>query len=60
MCVGDYCLQLLHLLVGTATHHTCQGHFAICQCKHNFVMWADGGVRDVFVLELYGIGESLC
>ena len=59
VCVGDYCLQLLHLLVGTATHHAYQGRFTICQCKHNFVLWADGGVSYVFVLELYGVGESL-
>ena len=47
VCVGDYCLQLLHLLVGTATHHAYQGRFTICQCKHNFVLWADGGVSYV-------------
>ncbi len=59
VCIGDYCLQLLHLLVGTATHHACQDRFTIRQCKHNFVLWADGGVSYVFVLELYGVGESL-
>jgi hypothetical protein len=46
-------------LVGTATHHAYQGRFTICQCKHNFVLWADGGVSYVFVLELYGVSESL-
>ena len=59
MCIGDYSLQLLHLLIGTATHHACQSCLAIRQREHYFVMWADGGVSDVFVLELDGIGESL-
>ena len=59
VCIGDYCLQLFHLLAGTATHHASQGRFTIRQCEHNFVVWADGGVSYVFVLELYGVGESL-
>ena len=54
MCVGDYCSQLLHLLVGTTTQHACQGRLTICQCKHDFVLWADGRVSIIFVLELYG------
>jgi hypothetical protein len=52
VCISDYSLQLFHLLIGTTTHHACQGCLAICQRKHYFVMWADGGVCDVFVLEL--------
>ena len=35
------------------------GFGAIGQCAHDFVMLRDSGVRDIFVLELYRVTESI-
>ena len=35
------------------------GFGAIGQSAHDFVIWRDSGVRDIFVLELYRVTESI-
>jgi hypothetical protein len=49
----NYLLQVLHgLRVSGFARYSLGGFGAICQCVHHFVGVCDGGVGDLFVLEL--------
>jgi hypothetical protein len=46
-------LQVLHGLRGSGfACHSLDGFDTICQCMHHFVGMCDGGIGDLFVLEL--------